>query len=434
LNWKAPRAGRARFFAVEYLVGDSWKPGPIVPAPQTTADVRGLQAGLYTFRVRSLFDDGGFSRWATTPAFGVYMLNNTPPQVENFAIAVLGDVSTLTWSPVQRQDITYEIRFASVDNDAVSWNAATPFMSGLSGVSVQVSSMLGTYLIKAVLPNGLKSLDAALVATNIASLADLNVVEVLAEHPAFDGVWDDVEASNGVLRLLTRNVMANWATLDDVTTLALGGASGAVLNPQGFYYFDGSVDLGAVYTSRLTATVEASGENANNLMALWSTLAQVDALDDSEPEDWGVALEYQTTNVAPALDDWSAWLPFFVGDVTARAFRFRLRLDGRVISDGDYAVTTPAVRRLKVQIDMPDRVVAGEDIVVPTAGVTISFDPPFASLQGLATADQNLATGDRKQITAKGPDGFHIRFFDAAGTPVQRTIDYVAKGYGAMQP
>jgi hypothetical protein len=124
-----------------------------------------------------------------------------------------------------------------------------------------------------------------------------------------------------------------------------------------------------------------------------------------------------------------------VGDVTARAFEFRLILNGLAIATADpvYSNVTPLVSMLKVSIDMPDRVVAGEDIVVPATGLAISFNPPFIALQGLATADQDMATGDRKEISAKGPTGFHIQFFDAGGTPVERTIDYVAKGYGAMQ-
>jgi hypothetical protein len=123
-----------------------------------------------------------------------------------------------------------------------------------------------------------------------------------------------------------------------------------------------------------------------------------------------------------------------VGDVTARAFEFRVLLEGRSTGvDPDfYSMITPAVRMLRVQIDMPDRVIAQEDIVVPAVGLDIDFIPPFRSLHGIATADQDLATGDRKTITSKGADGFRIQFFDAGGTPVQRTIDYVAKGYGRM--
>jgi hypothetical protein len=41
-----------------------------------------------------------------------------------------------------------------------------------------------------------------------------------------------------------------------------------------------------------------------------------------------------------------------------------------------------------------------------------------------------MATGDYKTITAATASGFTIQYFNAGGTPVQRTFDWVARGYG----
>lgn len=410
LNWKAPAHGAVRAYEVKYMADDQWRPGPTGAA--TTADVRGLDSGVYTFGVRCIFEDGGFSAWALTPAFSSNILNNPPADVEDFAISVVGDTSTLTWTAVQRGGVTYEIRFASADNASIVWNAATTLLSGISSVSVQVPTMSGTYLIKAVIPGGMKSTNATSISTNVAGLANFNAVETVTENPSFAGAKEDVTVAAGILKLA--NVTNGVAV-------------------SGTYYFDGSVDLGDVFTSRVTAGIEASGEDTSNVMANWMTLASLAALDNSSPEDWEVGLEYRATAADPLLDEWSVWTPFLVGDVTARAYQFRLILNGRDETGDGYSSITPAVKRLSVQVDMPDRVVAGENIVVPVAGLDISFSPPFISLQGLATADQDLATGDIKEITAKSKSGFHIQFRDSGGTPVERTIDYVAKGYGAKQ-
>jgi hypothetical protein len=273
--------------------------------------------------------------------------------------------------------------------------------------------------------------------SGIAGIAGLNVVETFLESPAFAGDKDDVFAADGRLRLLSNNTLSKWDALDEVVSLFSGDGEADSLGAavSGSYYFDSSLNLGAVYTSRLTALIEAQGENLLNVMATWPTLSSLARLDDTEPEDWNVELQYRKSMTDPALDDWSAWQPFVVGDVTARAFQFRLVLTGLEIEGNDqsYSNVTPVVSRLRVSVDMPDRVIAGNDIVVPAAGITISFDPALRSLQGLATADQDMATGDRKEITDKGPEGFSIRFFDSAGVPVERTIDYVAKGYGVLQ-
>ncbi|ODT22241.1 MAG: hypothetical protein ABS35_15275 [Kaistia sp. SCN 65-12] len=440
LYWSAPPLGRIQSYETEYRnEGDAisqWRQGPVVFAPLTTAKILGLQPGLYTFRVRCRFSSGDTSRWNTSPAIAIDTLLNAPPDVTNFRISVLGDLSTLSWSAAAGPGITYEIRFVAIDSLTVEWNSATTLIPQVSGSSVQVPTMIGTYLIKAVYPTGLKSANAAAIQTDIAALAGLNVVEVLTEEPGFAGVRTNVEVAGGVLRLLSNNVMSKWETLSSVVSLATGDEADDSVGVavSGLYEFASLLDLGDIYTNRVTALIDASGESLTNVMSGWTTLADVAALDDSVPEDWEVLLEFATSMVDPVMGDWSPWRPFIVGDVTTRAFKFRLLLEGKAANNGtaEFSFITPAVRTLRVQVDMPDRVVAGEDLLVPVGGLAVGFSPAFRALHGLGIADQNMETGDRKAITAKGPTGFHIQYFNSAGTPVERTMDFVAKGYGSI--
>lgn len=440
LYWTPPTLGQIEAYEIEFRdnadPAQRWKPGQIVLAPMTTGVVLRLDPGTYSFRIRTRFRNGDVSRWIVSASFAVDSILNPPPDVKNFRISTLGDISTLSWSAILGPALTYEIRFVPTGGLSLEWNSAVVLVPPVSGASVQVPTMIGTYLIKAVYSTGLKSENPAAVGTDIAELAGMNVVELLTEDPSFAGTRIDVAAENGILRLLSNNVMAKWEALADVVSLYAGdGDDDSVgMAVSGSYYFDNNLDLGEVFTSRLTAVIDATGENLGNVMSSWATLADVAVMDDSSPDDWEVSLEFRTTLVNPALDDWSEWRPFIVGDVTARAFEFRVLLAGRStgVDPNIYSMITPAVRMLRVQIDMPDRVIAQEDIVVPAVGLDVDFIPPFRSLHGIATADQDLATGDRKTITSKGADGFRIQFFDAGGTPVQRTIDYVAKGYGRM--
>jgi len=41
-----------------------------------------------------------------------------------------------------------------------------------------------------------------------------------------------------------------------------------------------------------------------------------------------------------------------------------------------------------------------------------------------------MSTGDYYTINNKDNTGFNIRFFNASNSPVARTFDYLAKGYG----
>jgi len=94
---------------------------------------------------------------------------------------------------------------------------------------------------------------------------------------------------------------------------------------------------------------------------------------------------------------------------------------------------TPVVTAITVSVDMPDRIIAGNDIVIPVGGMTISFLPAYRHLQGLSIAAQGMQTGDTYDITGKGEAGFHMEFKNAGGASVSRTFDYVAKGYGSVQ-
>ena len=439
LYWTAPTLGQIQAYEVEIRdeadPEERWSPAAVVLAPVSVATINGLIPSIYTFRIRSRFANGDVSRWNTSSAVAIDTLLNPPPDVGDFRISVLGDLSTLSWQAVDAQGISYEIRFVGISSSSVDWNSATVLIPQVSGISVQVPTMVGTYLIKASLPTGLKSANAAAVQSTIAALAGLNVVEVLTEDPGYPGGKTNVTVDNGVLRLLPNNVLSKWEALSAVTSLAVGdGAPDSVgLAVAGTYAFANNLDLGDIFTSRVTAVIDAAGENTANVMSGWVSLASVASLDALAPEDWSVLLEYRTSQSDPILNNWTDWAPFVVGDVTARAFEFRLQLEGKAADQTEtFGLITPAVRALRVQIDMPDRVVAGEDIVVPVAGLDIDFLPKFRSLHGIATADQDMATGDRKVISAKGPAGFHIQFFNAAGTPVERTIDYVAKGYGSI--
>ena len=166
--------------------------------------------------------------------------------------------------------------------------------------------MIGTYLIKAVRGNGIRSRQSTGITTNVAALNGLNVVEVLNET-GFNGTLDRLEIVNGSLQLLSKNVIANWSTLADVISLADGTTEGGGKNVevQGYYYFSESVDLGEAYTSRLTATLNAEGVDLTNVIANWSSLASVALLDNSQPEDWGVEVQYRSTNSDPSSDDLS---------------------------------------------------------------------------------------------------------------------------------
>jgi hypothetical protein len=138
-----------------------------------------------------------------------------------------------------------------------------------------------------------------------------------------------------------------------------------------------------------------------------------------------VAITNDDPNATPT---WSEWQQFFVGDYTARGFKFKV-----VLTSSD-TQATPAVSVLSVEIDMPDRVTSGDDIAsgADAGGKLVTFNRAFKVAPALGIAAQNLQQGDFYEITTKTPSGFTIRFKDLNGTVVNRSFDYVARAYGSL--
>ena len=119
-----------------------------------------------------------------------------------------------------------------------------------------------------------------------------------------------------------------------------------------------------------------------------------------------------------------------MGDYTARAFRFKV-----VLTTTD-PQATPAISVLSVTVDMPDRIISGNDIASGTGagGYVVTFARAFKAMPALGIAAQNLQQGDYYEIPSKSASAFTIRFKNSSGTVVSRTFDYVARGYGSLVP
>jgi len=270
-----------------------WRTGPSATSPTTSVRFRNLPGDTYYFRVRARFQSGDISNWATTSVVNMTYLSTPPPSVTNFRIATVGSISTLTWTGVTSQQVTYEIRYVS-PGGTVAWNNGLMIATGLTATTFQTAAAVGSYMIKAVTSQNVKSINEAIITTNILNIAGVNVVTAITESPGFAGTKTDTTVTGGVLRL----------------TPITGG-----VEPVGYYQFASTYDLGEVFTSRLSAVVVAVGDTVNNTMSTWTTLAAVTALDPSSQSDWFVELQMQTSQDASVFTD---WIPFTAGDVTAR--------------------------------------------------------------------------------------------------------------------
>jgi hypothetical protein len=243
-------------------------------------------------------------------------------------------------------------------------------------------------------------------------------------------VWGAQLEQSAALTAYQKVVTNNF---EDALGLFDGG--GGSVATSGIYYFDNYVDLGEKYVSRITTDIDVD------------FLDHVDTFDDAggnfdaRPGNFdGDASQFDSVSVKTQMaytdDDpaasptWSGWRDFIVGDIAARAIKFRAILKSEA-AGGDFAgaTTAPAVRTLSASVDMPDRVESASDITY-TGTYPVTFPAAFNATPAIGIAT-SLANGDRYAISGKSRTGFTITTYTGASVSTNpATFDYVAKGYG----
>lgn len=385
-----------------------------------THTIEGTIDGTWGFRVRA-FDALGTPSAYLEIASATLSINGTPPDdVGGFSITNLAGTSILSWNAVTNKNLShYEIRFANVLTGA-DWNSSLVVVESVpaGSTSVSVASRTGTFLIKAVTlptatyPQGVYSQNAMSVIVDVDFLQTFNFVENLVEDPGFTGTKTNTVVNAGNLELTD---------------------TGGVFDASGTYEFHDIIDLGDVYTCRATPTIVASGNSTTNLVDDWVNVDEILNVDGATDGQWAIDFEVSTTPDDPGGSPvWSAWSILDAGDITARAFRFRVTLYSY------FATVTPSIEELSVQLDMPDIIQSGEELASSNSTDTVvTFPFAYRSTRpAVVITPQGMATGDYVDLDAANisETGFTFNIRNSGGTRVARTFDYHAKGYGRLTP
>ena len=357
-----------------------------------------------------------------------------PEDVTNFSVNIIGTEAHLGWPPVSDLDLShYRIRHAKETSGATYANSIDiADKVSRPANTVIVPAMTGTYFIKAVDKVGNSSENAVSNVAIIESIKGLNLVETSTQSPNFTGTKTNMVVVDGnLLQLGTANLFDDVAgNFDDAGGLFDGGVGNVA--SSGTYEFDTHIDLGGVFTSRVTANMNVARISfVDSFDDASGNFDDRSGLFDGDPQqfdDTNTELLVATTEGDPTASDitYTDFRKFFVGDYKARAFKFKLQMTSQK------GTATQQVSALSVTVDMPDRVIAERDVVsgTSTSGKTITYAPAFKVLQGVGISASNLASGDFYAITNKSETGFTIEFFNSSSATVSRTFDYVARGYG----
>ena len=354
---------------------------------------------VYDVRVKAVSALGSSSTYVTAQRT---IVGATDPisNVTDFSCNILGNEAHLSWEAVTDLDLAYyQVRYSTLTSGA-EWQNSVSLIEKVSrpATSVTVPARVGSYLIKAVDKLGNFSLQATVIATNVTSIGNFNNITTQTESPNFTGTKTNLTLSSNLLRLTD-------------------------LSQTGTYDFASVIDIGAVHTSRVTASLTQFSEDPTDLFDSKSGLfdSATGSFDGDAPANENAHLEI-------ALSDdnvsFTAFRNFVIGDYTARYYKFRLVLLSR---DG---ATTPVVSALSVTIDMEDRIQSANDVVSGVGTKTVAFTNAFKTVNyAVGVTGQGMATGDYFLVENKTINGFDVTFKNSSDTVISRTFDYIAKGF-----
>jgi len=353
----------------------------------------------YDVRVKAVSALGTSSTY-TSASRTIVGSTEPPSTVEDFACNIINGEAHLSWEQIPDLDLAYyQIRYSTLTSGA-TWQNSVSLVEKVSrpATSIVVPARVGSYLIKAVDKLGNFSVQESIIATNVATIGNFNSIATQSEHPTFSGTKTNVTLSDGAIRLTS-------------------------LNADGTYDFSSVIDIGAIHTARVTASLTQYAEDPTDLFDSASGLfdSKSGSFDGDSPANSNAHLEI-------ALSDdnvtYTAFKNFVIGDYTSRYFKFRLYLISR---DG---TTTPVVSQASVTVDMIDRVFSGNDITSGATTYTVTFTNPFKTANyAVGVTGQGMATGDYFLLENKTINGFDVTFKDSSNSVISRTFDYLAKGY-----
>ena len=384
-----------------------------------------IDGSTYNVRVKA-FNTLGVGSTYTTATRTIIGGTAPPEDVQDFSCNIIGTDAHLAWTQIGDLDLAhYTIRYSPLTTGA-DWNDSVSLVEKVArpATSITVPARTGSYLIKAIDKNGNYSSNEAIIATNLTEIGNFNAIATQTESPTFAGTTYRTVVLDNTIRLDSSELFDSAiGNFDSPTTFFDSGLSAFDLYPLGYYYFANPIDLGAVYTTRVTAFITQTADNIDDLFD-----SRTGNFDDGASNFDGDAPANCNAHLEIALSNdnitYTTYRNFVIGDYSARYYKFRV-----MMTSSDLA-STPVVSALSVTLDMEDRILSGNDISSGTGTYSVTFTNPFySSNYAIGITAQSLNTGDYFTISSKTVNGFNVAFKNSAGSGVSKTFDYLAKGY-----
>ena len=412
-----------------------------------------IDGATYQVRVRAVNTIGSKSTFISTTRVIVGGVD-APSNVEDFAVELHGqDHLKLTWTPPSANsdlDISfYEIRFQDVTTGA-NWINSTNLVRcpRRKCDNAIVPARVGSYLIKAVDKNGNTSPEATIVTTNVSGIQAYKQISTFTETPNIFTAQDQmdttfplavkIDPSGDVI--LSLDTVTNFddtvGNFDSVEgDFELGGTdttsnpnfSNSNRDAKGFYNFTNSLTLTQIFDGNIEPSITLDSENPYDFFDSGRGALLFD--EAKAPFDGTEQIHaFHRVQIATSTTSLADCTSF--QDITQSAtFKFKFAKFRLKLSNDD-AQTSSNVKQISIKLNMEERTFAESNLATSSGSKTVTFTNPFFEVPALGISAQNMATGDVFTISSKTVNGFNIAFANSSGVAVDRTFDYIAKGFG----
>jgi hypothetical protein len=387
LSWQAPRLGAVRAFEVQQrddATSTDFRTVATVTAPATTVDLPLVNAGVWSYRVRALYEGHAPSSWVTSAGNSFEGLTSAPDDITNLHERLLDGQTHLAWTPIiDRRTLHYEIRKGS------TWDTGLLVGDEVAQPPWPATGD-GTYFLRAYVlsPYGARIYSAGTASILIGdTIKARNIILSVDEQAAgWTGSIDGGVVDGSFIRTDIGETLNEAFALEVVDELDLEGLHIAV------YVSATTVDVGRVAECRFWVEYEAVGVlQGEDFLAQTDVLGAGDILGSASTRFvlavpiWRFSVEGETDIFAPA--DVFTPSDIFTGDVTWQdwvavsqgARKARFFQPGFVLITNEETVDATGTK-FRWFVDVPDRIDTYTGLTIPAAGYALSFyEGGFAS-------------------------------------------------------
>ncbi len=407
----------------------------------TTFDIEDAKPGAYDIQVSSISASNVLFSEPALLSYVVQGLSAPPVDVSGLSMVPIGEgVALMTWTQAAELDVRLGgrvvIRHDPRPATTAEWASSTKIVDAVAGSATQkqVPLLPGTYFLKFEDYLGNRSVNASGFEVTLPQFESRLVLDLYVDIGyANDYYYTGVQWEEQDLTVPYSGTKVNCSYDGTETALVIDidlyvaedyyepiYAEGDLAAE---YYFDETLDLGAVYDVNFRRYVLIRSVSTGILFdaATGDFDATTGFFDGDGVDAINLVTYIRATNDDPSGSPvWGPWKELINAVVQGRAFEIKAEL-----TTNNSAVNI-AVEELQVIPELVRRVASSASPITTTS---TTFDFPFYDINVVTISSAELLANERYLLSGVSRSGFSVDFYSGTSS-IEKSYSYTATGYG----